>query len=688
MSPLRGESNDTGEKQKMSEQKNDNKTQNIRFGIGNKQIIANNTYDNCVVFCVEGKDYKTNKLTEKQIDELFDKGLLKRFCEEIAGKVVDKLTSNEELACLLKDAVNDAIKNEGKSLRKSLDDYAKNVIDRLDDIKDKLKGLQETTEKGIKGIHSAIEKLTNEVKNASARQSMGASATAKQFQNALAKKLTKKRGIKIAEAKRVGFGKYKITISGEEKVIPAHKFENIKGIAQVIIEDGVTSVDSSAFYNCTDLTSITIPDSVTSIGSSAFSGCSGLTDVYYQGDLSGWSEIDFADSSANPMYYADNLYINGELLQGEIVIPEGTETIGDYAFYLCSGLTSITIPDSVIDIGECAFRWCSGLTSITIPGSVTSIGSSAFEDCSGLTSIIIPDSVIDIGSRAFSGCRSLTSIIIPDSVTRVGNYAFSECSGLTSITIPDSVTSIGSSAFQWCTGLTSITIPDSVTSIGDWAFSGCRSLTSIIIPDSVIDIGSRAFSGCTGLTSIVVEDGNTVYHSAGNCLIETATKTLIAGCKTSVIPDDGSVTSIEEEAFYDCDGLTNITIPDSVTSIGEKAFHWCKGLTSITIPDSVIDIGWRAFYGCTGLTSITIPDSVISIGDWAFYYCSGLTSVTIGNGVTSIGENAFCDCSSLTTINFQGKKAQWQAIKKDSWWDDDTGDYTVHCTDGKLRKER
>ena len=105
----------------MSEQKNDNKTQTIRFGIGNKQIIANNTYDNCVVFCVEGKDYKTNKLTEKQIDELFDKGLLKRFCEEIADKVGDKLSSNEELACLLKDAVNDAIENKGKSLQDSLD---------------------------------------------------------------------------------------------------------------------------------------------------------------------------------------------------------------------------------------------------------------------------------------------------------------------------------------------------------------------------------------------------------------------------------------------------------------------------------------------------------------------------------------------------------------------------------------
>ena len=147
----------------MSKQKNDNKTQNIRFGIGNKQTIAHITYNNCVVFCVEGKDYKTNKLAKKQIDELFDKGLLKRFCEEISDKVVDKLTSDEELACLLKEAVNDAIENKGKSLQKSLDDYAKNVIDRLDDIKDKLKELQETTEKGFKRNDDAHDRQYKEI---------------------------------------------------------------------------------------------------------------------------------------------------------------------------------------------------------------------------------------------------------------------------------------------------------------------------------------------------------------------------------------------------------------------------------------------------------------------------------------------------------------------------------------------
>ena len=129
-----------------------------------------------------------------------------------------------------------------------------------------------------------------------------------------------------------------------------------------------------------------------------------------QGDLSRWLEIEFGGYASNPMTLADNLYINGELLQGDIIIPEGTEKVGDYAFYNCRGLTSITIPDSVTSIGECAFYDCSGLTSITIPDSVTSIGSSAFFGCSGLTSITIPDSVTSIRDYAFYNCSGLTSI--------------------------------------------------------------------------------------------------------------------------------------------------------------------------------------------------------------------------------------------------------------------------------------
>ena len=130
-------------------------------------------------------------------------------------------------------------------------------------------------------------------------------------------------------------------------------------------------------------------------------------------------------------------------------------------------------------IGDYTFWGCTGLTSITISNSVTSIGGSAFWGCTGLTSITIPSSVTSIGGSAFSGCTGLTSITIPNSVTSIGNYTFQDCTGLTSITIPNSVTSIGDGAFSGCTGLTSITIPNSVTSIRGNAFRGCKNIENV-----------------------------------------------------------------------------------------------------------------------------------------------------------------------------------------------------------------
>ncbi len=282
--------------------------------------------------------------------------------------------------------------------------------------------------------------------------------------------------------------------------------------------------------------------------------------------------------------------------------------------------------------------------------SVTAIGSYAFSNCSGLTSVIIPNSVTAIGSSAFSDCNDLISVTIGNSVTEIGGSAFSSCSSLTSVTIPNSVTTIGYFAFASCTGLTSVTIGNSVTTIGQDAFEGCSSLTSVTIPNSVTTIGNGAFYGCNGLTEIDVENGNTKYDSRGECnaIIETASNTIIAGCKGSIIPN--SVTEIGGSAFAGCTGLTSVTIPNSVTSIGGSAFSGCNGLTSVTIPNSVTTIGSFAFYGCSGLTSVTIPNSVTSIGIYAFQNCRGLTSLTIGNSVTSIGDQAFSNCSGLTSI--------------------------------------
>ncbi len=228
------------------------------------------------------------------------------------------------------------------------------------------------------------------------------------------------------------------------------------------------------------------------------------------------------------------------------------------------------------------YDYCLDIKRATVCEGITRIGTSAFYGCTGLTEITIPSSVTSIVYAAFAGCTGLTEITIPSSVTRIGTSVFYGCTGLTEITIPSSVTSIDDVAFADCTGLTEITIPSSVTSIGDYAFEGCTGLTEITIPSSVTSIGEFAFSGCTGVESITVAAGNTVYHSSGNCLIETNSKTLIAGFKNSVIPTDGSVTGIGESAFYDCTGLTEITIPSSVTCIGDYAFWGCTGLTSIT----------------------------------------------------------------------------------------------------------
>ena len=352
-------------------------------------------------------------------------------------------------------------------------------------------------------------------------------------------------------------------------------------------------------------------------------------------------------------------------------------SIGSYAFWDCTGLTSVTIPNSVTTIGDDAFAICTGLTSVTIGNSVTSIGDRAFERCTGLTSVTIPNSVTSIGYGAFSDCSSLTSVTIPNSVTSIGESAFYGCSGLTSVTIPNSVTSIGDRAISWCTGLTSVTIPNSVTSIGDRAFFGCSGLTSVTIPNSVTSIGDWAFSDCTSLTSVNITDiaawcniafssdnSNPLYYAkhlyvndveVNNLVIPEGVTSIGAYAfvfctgLTSVTIGN-SVTSIGGSAFESCSGLTSVTIGNSVTSIGGSAFESCTGLTSVTIGNSVTSIGDFAFRNCSGLTSVTIPNSVTSIGDYAFWDCTGLTSVTIGNSVTSIGGSAFFDCSSLTSV--------------------------------------
>ncbi len=315
-----------------------------------------------------------------------------------------------------------------------------------------------------------------------------------------------------------------------------------------------------------------------------------------------------------------------------------------------TSIKKVVLPQGITSLSRFAFSDCSVLTEITIPNSVTSIGEHGFYKCTALTEITIPEGVTIIDWDTFSGCTGLTKVSIPNGVTKICDYAFYGCVNLTEITIPDSVTSIGSVAFKGCAGLTEVVIPNSVTSLGSSCFSMCTGLTKISIGRGVASKVDSAFSGCTGLAKIEVDAGNTVYHSANNCLIETASKTLILGCKNSTIPTDGSVTTIGQNAFNGCTGLTEITIPNSVTSIGSGAFRGCTGLTEISIPGSVATIGRDAFSCCHSLIEVYISNGLTSIESSAFASCTGLTEITIPSSVTSIGKYVFISCANLTKI--------------------------------------
>ena len=289
----------------------------------------------------------------------------------------------------------------------------------------------------------------------------------------------------------------------------------------------------------------------------------------------------------------------------EVVIENGVQSLGDYLFYNCTSLSSITMPDSVTSIGN------------------------TFGNCTSLSSITIPDSVTSIGKNAFIGCSSLTSVIFGNNVTSIGEYAFNGCSSLTFVIFGNNVTSIGVGAFYNCRSITSITIPNSVTSIGDYAFENCESLTSIVIGNNVISMGDCAFSRCKAITSITIPD---------------------------------SVTSIGRSAFMECTSLSSIIIGNNVTSLSDMVFMGCTSLTSVTIPDKVSSMGEAAFCGCTSLTSISIPDSVMSLDDSVFVHCSSLSSIKIGSGVTSIGKSAFDYCISLTEISVDSSNSQYCSV--------------------------
>ena len=506
-------------------------------------------------------------------------------------------------------------------------------------------------------------------------------------------------------------------------------YYNGEFVENLVIPEGVENIKNYAFYNCDRLTSVTIPTSVTSIGEQAFYACEGLIAVYIT-DIAKWCNIDITNkhgnSYSNPLHYANNLYLNGELVT-ELIIPEGVTTIKGYTFDGCKCLTSITIPTSLKSIGNDAFNDCKNLKAVHISdllawcnidyltdnkAYVTNplfYANNLFLNGELVTELVIPDGIKEIKRNAFMGC-SFTSIFIPNSVEIIGAGAFYNCNSFTSVEIPSSIKSIGLSAFYCCDNLEEIhisdlvawcnidfntgsanpisnssshttaktkklylngelvvdlVIPSGIINIKDYTFYNYKQLSSVTIPADIVSIGNQTFANCQNLktiynkSSLKFQKGSSEYGNIaeyanviltgnesiqGDYVFRTVSNTnylvaYIGNEAEIVLPEryDGwKKYIIGEYAFYDCENLTSVTISSGVTYVGDYAFMGCGNLTNIVISNSVTGIGRYAFGSCHGLKSVTLPSSVTRIEWGAFSYCSNLIDFKISDGGSSL----------------------------------------------------
>lgn len=551
-----------------------------------------------------------------------------------------------------------------------------------------------------------------------------------------------------------------LIISEGVEIINADAFYNCDILNSVTLPDSLTTISNYAFGSCEGLNYIKIPKNVNNIMNSAFAQCSGLTKI----DIV--LSNDYYTVRDDNIIYSKNMQelvlYPAEKTGTGFEIPSTVKKIKGGAFNGSLNLTAIVIPNTVEEIEANAFMACSNLTSVTFTaGSVCkSIGDYAFFGCYSLESITIPDSVKDIGYRAFYRCSKLTLVTIGNGVESIDEDAFAYCSSLTSVTIPNSVTKIDNFAFYDCTALTTINFnamamedleynnyvfsnagkgsADGITvsigadvpripayllspfggndyapkikeitfngsvqplTIGKSAFRFCNAITSVAIPSRVELIEELAFASCPDLMTITVAEENTAYKAEDDGILYSKDGTTLICCpganSSVTIPD--TVTTINTYAFRGCKNLTSIDI-NEVTTIGPGAFTDCTGLQSVTL-SNVTTLGNNAFSWCTSLANVyitdlakwyninfgnsyanplyyggklyldgetpveikdlVIPDGVTQIKDYAFYGCSSLTSVMIPASVTDIGNYAFYGCNNLTSGVYITDLAAW-----------------------------
>ncbi len=426
-------------------------------------------------------------------------------------------------------------------------------------------------------------------------------------------------------------------------------------LTDVIIDENCRFLYSSIF-NGDNIITVSIPKSVEYIGTNAFRMCFKLTDVYYEGTIYDWMNIQLSNELSNPLNNECNFYINNTELVQELNIDNITE-INANSFYGCTSLNKVIIGKNINRIATYAFYNCNNLEEVVFvdDSQINFIDSYAFAECTNLKNVNfgINSKLETMNDRIFYNCTSLVNIILPSELTHLGKLSFYRCTSLENVYFEDNC---------------------KLTAFSSQLFYNCNNLKSIEIPENVNSIEDDAFEDCFNLESIIVKKGNSTYHSVNNSIIDTANKILVVGSNSTVIPDDGSVTSIGNYAFngrnivsmqipdcvvsigsyvfQDCKNLTTITFGEDsqLKTIGDRAFHMCSALVNIELPETLTNLPFGVFEQCSKLVNINIPNAVTSIGRYAFSGCRLLESITISANITNIDELAFQSCSNLEYV--------------------------------------
>ena len=432
-----------------------------------------------------------------------------------------------------------------------------------------------------------------------------------------------------------------ITLPNNLTNIGLNAFRACHSLTQVLIPASVTSIDGSAFECCTGLTDVVFEGNSLEFGSGAtFYDCTSLKNVFFNGTRADWTASRGSSGSVLPaaaqIYYKNDLISSGTC---------GDNSSGNNTQWKLTkaGTLIITVGTGYTEGGIADFAYGkapwyqdiydSGIRCLIIGSGIKTIGSYAFADCTDLAEIIVPDGVISIGNGAFLQNSGAKRVVLPPSTVYIGHGALRDCSALTSVSLPDSMSNrLFLDMFEGCTNLKSVDIPDGITDIYEGDLASCPNWTDIYY-----DNWGRVWNRVVSNVRDSIPDRMNVHfkdniYDSGSCG-ENVTWTLTAD-GTLTISGTGAMTDYTYDSkspWYSCRTyIKRVVMQQGVTSIGGDAFWDCSGLTSVTIPDGVTSIGGGAFWDCAALTSVTIPGSVTNVGQDAFYNCSSLTDIYYG----------------------------------------------------------